>query len=687
MKLRIGVVAAAAMVMAAAVQAQTVQDVVGPWKMNIDAMGQKFDVTITFTESGGELGGLISSPRGDAPAKNVKLEGDQLSWDAELGPTELSLKVTVAGDTFAGTSETPFGTVVLTGEKYTEEEIAAMGARFDHLVGDWDTTTEFDGKSFESKLRLEVMDGRLMGAIIGGGGRERPGDEDHFFVALDGDQLRWEVQIPYVTQNGGEAIVTVADGSFEGTVTSELGDIPIHGSLVDTSKLVLSPYDDPTGILGRWDAVAEVDGTPHDVSLTVEEKDGRLNITADSELGELKSETVEYNKIGDTMGVIRLTARIPELSENELLFELIVDGDTFEGEELNMGTILLRGTKAEGAAAEAEAPSAPEGITGTHVMALLDRDQSGTITMEESPEQLKQNFMMVDANADGGIDSAEAEMIAMFINGQYGGPGKGPNEIIADMMIAMLDANMDGKVTEDEVTIEEMKANFGMIDANSDGAVDREEALAIGDFLMQQAESEEPGQVTGAMVMQMLDTDADGKITMEEAPDQLKQNFMMVDVNADGGIDLGEAEMIAMFLNSQGGAAALQPEPAEPEAEGFDRSGLTSEQLTILALVEKGMEALVASDIDAMMEIYAEDFESDQGADKAGQEQFMRDAQAQGFLDGIQFDLTPMEIIVDGDEATAGPIDLEGAFGMLSVEFELEKQADGEWKVTYQSQY
>lgn len=683
MKFRIGGIALAAMmIMAAGVQAQTVQDIVGPWKMNIDAMGQQFDMTITFSESGGELTGLISSPRGDAPAKNVKLEGDQLSWDAEMGPTELSLKVTVAGDTFAGTSETPFGTVVLKGTKYTEEEIAAMGAKYDHLVGDWDTTTEFDGQTFESKLRLQVVDGRLMGAIIGGGGRQRPGDEAGFFVSLEGDTLRWDVQMPYVTQNGGEAVVTIADGAFEGQVTSELGEIPIHGSLVDTTKLVASPYDDPSAILGEWETVAEVNGVPNDVTLLIEEKDNRLNVIAESDIGDIHMESVEYNKVGDTMGVIRMTATIPEVSQDELMFELIIDGDTFEGEELNTGTILLTGKKVSGE----EAP-APEALTGKHVMTLLDRDQSGTITMEESPEQLKQNFMMVDANADGSIDAGEAEMIAMFINGQYGGPGKGANEIIADMMIGMLDTDADGQISEDEVIIEEMKANFGAIDANSDGVVDRTEALAIGDFLMGAAESEEAdGQVTGAMVMQMLDTDADGQITKDEAPEQLKQNFMMVDANGDGVIDASEAEVIAMFLNSQGGADALRPDEA-PSEPGEETEPLTEEQMPIFALVEKGMTALVSADIDAMMDIYAEDFVSDQGANRAGQEQFLRDAQAQGFLDGIQYDLTPMEIVVDGDEATAGPIDLEGAFGVLSVEFELEKQPDGEWKVTYQTQY
>ena len=57
--------------------------------------------------------------------------------------------------------------------------------------------------------------------------------------------------------------------------------------------------------------------------------------------------------------------------------------------------------------------------------------------------------------------------------------------------------------------------------------------------------------VTADQIMSQMDANADGKITMEEAPDQLKGAFGMVDMNADGGIDLSEAQMIADFMNGQ----------------------------------------------------------------------------------------------------------------------------------------
>lgn len=50
--------------------------------------------------------------------------------------------------------------------------------------------------------------------------------------------------------------------------------------------------------------------------------------------------------------------------------------------------------------------------------------------------------------------------------------------------------------------------------------------------------------------MSNLDANGDGKIDLDEAPDDLKGAFGMVDVNAHGGIDSTEAQTIADFMNN-----------------------------------------------------------------------------------------------------------------------------------------
>ncbi len=116
---------------------------------------------------------------------------------------------------------------------------------------------------------------------------------------------------------------------------------------------------------------------------------------------------------------------------------------------------------------------------------------------------------------------------------------------------------------------------------------------------------------------------------------------------------------------------------------GGAAAGPSDEEL-IQTLVDTAMTALAAKDIDTLVALYSDDFSSDSG-DKADTEAFLQGAAEQGFLDGLEIDQSGMAITVDGMTASAGPIALEGAFGAITLSFELEKR-DGSWIVTSQLQ-
>ena len=113
--------------------------------------------------------------------------------------------------------------------------------------------------------------------------------------------------------------------------------------------------------------------------------------------------------------------------------------------------------------------------------------------------------------------------------------------------------------------------------------------------------------------------------------------------------------------------------------------GMSDEEM-IRSLVNDAMAALQAQDIDTMVANYADSFESDQGGGKAEMKEFLQGAKEQGFLDDLKIDLDSLVIEVNGTKASAKPIQLEGAFGSLTIEFDLEK-IDGQWQVTYQAQF
>jgi hypothetical protein len=95
------------------------------------------------------------------------------------------------------------------------------------------------------------------------------------------------------------------------------------------------------------------------------------------------------------------------------------------------------------------------------------------------------------------------------------------------------------------------------------------------------------------------------------------------------------------------------------------------------------MAALTAKDVDKMVSYYADDFTSDNG-DKAATLAFLNGAKDQGFLDGIVVKTDAMVITVEGETAKVGPVNLEGAFGALGLNFGLAKR-DGKWLVVSQS--
>ena len=380
-----------------------------------------------LTQEDGALGLLLSMPQGDQPAEDVALTGNVLSFKLKFGPAELAIAVTIEGDTFSGQADSPFGPVDIKGKKVSAAELAEREAALQPLVGDWDIYTEFQGKRIESGFRIRIEDGRLMGADTSG----RGGIDAEGFVPIGvrGDRMFWRIPIPYVTDRGGEVEVTLNrdEMKFAGTVESSLGEIPIEGKYVDTTKLVQTPYDDPAPVVGDWDIEVTMGGETAPAKMTLAVVEDRLHAYLNSAIGNYESTSVEYNKIGETMGTIRVHAQIPTISEDELIFEFIVDGDTFAGEEINtQGEILVSGKKISNQPSPqtAGAPAAGGGVTATQVMMMLDRDKDGGITLEEAPEQLKQFFAVVDADADGKIIESEAKTIADFMNSQGGDAGQ-----------------------------------------------------------------------------------------------------------------------------------------------------------------------------------------------------------------------------------------------------------------------
>ena len=135
----------------------------------------------------------------------------------------------------------------------------------------------------------------------------------------------------------------------------------------------------------------------------------------------------------------------------------------------------------------------------------------------------------------------------------------------SEQLMSLLDTNGDGKITMDEAP-EDVKAGFGLIDRNGDGGIDVTEAQIMVDFSEnEQSQSPEMAAApTAEQIMSFLDANRDGKITLDEAPEDIKTGFAFIDQNGDGGIDVKEAQIMVDF--------AKKEQSPEPMAGGIDMS-------------------------------------------------------------------------------------------------------------------
>ncbi len=109
--------------------------------------------------------------------------------------------------------------------------------------------------------------------------------------------------------------------------------------------------------------------------------------------------------------------------------------------------------------------------------------------------------------------------------------------------------------------------------------------------------------------------------------------------------------------------------------------GGASDAEQVTAVINEWKAGLEGGDIDRTMATLSENFESADVGDKATMREFLEGAKDQGFLDDIEVGVSELEVTVDGDSATAYPVDLDSAAGAMTLEFSLTKE-DGVWLIT-----
>jgi hypothetical protein len=107
-----------------------------------------------------------------------------------------------------------------------------------------------------------------------------------------------------------------------------------------------------------------------------------------------------------------------------------------------------------------------------------DANGDGVITAQEFEAAAKARFQRMDPNQDGVIDAAELAAIEKRMEERRAArPDAGPGPGAGGGMVAAMDADHDGKVTEAEA-LAVSKARFAKLDADKDGSLSTAEQPA-----------------------------------------------------------------------------------------------------------------------------------------------------------------------------------------------------------------
>ena len=207
-----------------------------------------------------------------------------------------------------------------------------------------------------------------------------------------------------------------------------------------------------------------------------------------------------------------------------------------------------------------DAGASPDQLA-TQLMAF-DKNGDGVLTPDELPARLQSLFARADSNHDGKLTPEEIRQSAAHTggaNGRRGGPGSAGGNMRMDPVLAALDADHDGILSAAEIH----GATLALLtlDANHDGIVQAAEMPVRQQTAQQRTDH----------LLEEWDTDKDGKLSKDEAPDGMRSRFADADKNGDGYLD--RAELLQMFSAApagpkpQSGGTTPAPSQASPASQ------------------------------------------------------------------------------------------------------------------------
>lgn len=105
-----------------------------------------------------------------------------------------------------------------------------------------------------------------------------------------------------------------------------------------------------------------------------------------------------------------------------------------------------------------------------------------------------------------------------------------------------------------------------------------------------------------------------------------------------------------------------------------------SDEDLVSATMADWKTALIAHDMDKLMETFSENYANSDGGDKESVREFISGVIDQGYLDNTKVNLEDAKITIEGDKATVAPVEVTSDAGEYVLEYELQKE-NGAWLI------
>lgn len=105
-----------------------------------------------------------------------------------------------------------------------------------------------------------------------------------------------------------------------------------------------------------------------------------------------------------------------------------------------------------------------------------------------------------------------------------------------------------------------------------------------------------------------------------------------------------------------------------------------SDEDLVCATMADWKAALIAHDMDKLMETYSENYANTEGGGKNSVREFISGVIDQGYLDNTKVNLEDAKITIEEGKATVAPVEVTSDAGEYVLEYELQKE-NGAWLI------